>query len=128
MAYTAASINNSPTIVAPAAAKKDVRCRGIKLDDNGNAVVASTAGEVVIGIALLTNDEEVAEGHDVDIQVKEIGLALAGAEIKPGAELAVDATGALQTATSGQFVVATALEAAEVAGRFINVQITKYMK
>lgn len=132
MVYTATQINTSPTIVGKAGAAMtnpvDVRGKAIKFDAAGDVVVASTAGETVMGIAILTNDETVKAGQDIDIQVKEIGVALAGATIKAGAELAVDATGALQTATSGQFVVATALEAAAAAGKFIRVQITKYTK
>ena len=128
MAYTAASINTSATIVAPAAATADVRGKAVKFNENGEAVVASVAGEVVMGIALITNDEEVQAGHDVDIQVKEIGLALAAGAIAAGDELAAGATGALVKAAEGNFVVATALEAAEAAGRIIRVQITKYQK
>ena len=132
MVYTATQINTSPTIVGKAGAAMtapvDVRGKAIKFDAAGDVVVASTAGETVMGIAILTNDETVKAGQDIDIQVKEIGVALAGAEIKAGAELAVDATGALKTATAGQFVVATALEAAAAAGKFIRVQITKYTK
>lgn len=127
MAYLATQINESATIVAPAAAEADVRGKAVKFDDNGNIALAG-AGEAAIGIGILTNDEIVKTGEDVDIQVKEMGVAFAGAEIKAGAELAADADGNLVTATDGQFVVATALEAAAAAGRIIRVQITKYMK
>lgn len=128
MAYTAASISTSPTIVAPAAADADVRCKAIKLDTSGNAVVASVAGEAVMGIAIITNDEVVKKGNDVDIQVKEIGLALAGGVIAPGDELSASTDGSLVKASEGHFVVATALEAAATEGRLIRVQITKYHK
>lgn len=130
MIYTATQINESATIVRKAGAAMaatDVRCKAIKFDEAGDVVVANTAGEAVIGIAIITNDEVVKAGEDIDIQVKEIGVALAGAEVKAGAELAVDAEGKLQTATDGQFVIATALESAG-AGDFIRVQITKYNK
>jgi len=129
MAYTSTAINTSATIVAPAAAKLEA-CAGkaVKFDANGKVVLANAAGEVVMGIAVLTTADVVAAGEDVDIQIKEIGKAVAGAEIKVGAELAVNASGALVTATDGQFVVATALEAAAAAGHIINVQITKYQK
>lgn len=132
MIYTATQINESPTIVRKAGAAmteaKDVRCKAIKFDASGDVVVADTAGEAVIGIAIITNDELVKAGEDIDIQVKEIGLAIAGAEIAAGAELAVDADGKLQTATDGQFVIATALEPATAADKFVRVQITKYNK
>mgnify|MGYP003294516525 CR=1 FL=1 len=127
MSYTATGINTSATIVAPAAAEADVRGKGIKLNAEGQAVVAG-AGEVAIGLAIITNDDTVKVGEDVDIQVKEIGLALAGGAIAAGAELAIGADGKVVTATDGNFVVATALESAKAAGKFIRVQITKYQK
>lgn len=127
--YTTASINTSATIVAPAGAEiTGVIGKAIKFDAEGNAVVASTAGEKVMGIAVLTHADVVKKGEDITIQVKEIGKAVAGAAIAKGAELAVRADGTLATATDGQFVVATALQAANAAGHIIDVQITKYQK
>ena len=127
--YTTASINTSATIVAPAGAEiTGVIGKAIKFDGEGNAVVASTAGEKVMGIAVLTHADVVKKGEDITIQVKEIGKAVAGAAIAKGAELAVRADGTLATATEGQFVVATALQAANAAGHIIDVQITKYQK
>ena len=129
MAYTSTGINNSATIVEKAGAAIEGGIgKAVKYDSNGDVVLASVAGEAVIGLAILTNAEIIAKGEDVDIQVKEIGKAVAGAEIAKGAELAVDANGALVTATGGQFVIGTALQAATAAGQIINVQITKYYK
>lgn len=128
MAYTTTGINTSATIVGAAAAEiKNVAGKAVKFT-GGKVAVATTAGEVVMGIAVLTSADVIAAGEDVDIQIKEIGKAVAGAEIAVGAELATNATGALVTATAGQFVVATALEAATAAGQIINVQLTKYQK
>lgn len=126
MAYTSTGINTSATIVAAAGAEADYRGKAVKFNENGNVVLAG-AGEVAIGVGILTNAELTKAEEDVDIQVKEIGLALAGAEIKKGAELASDATGKLVTATAGNFVIATALDNAS-AGVFVRVQITKYVK
>lgn len=129
MAYTSTPINTSATIVAPAgAAIEGVIGKAIKFDASGNAVLASAAGEAVMGIAVLTNSENAVKGEDITIQIKEIGKAVVGGEVKKGAELAAAADGTLKTATSGQFVVATALDAATAAGQIINVQITKYYK
>ena len=132
MIYTANQINNSPTIVGKAGATistpTDVRCKAVKFDASGNVVVASTAGEAVIGIAIITNDETIKAGEDIDIQVKDMGIATAGAAVAAGDELAADANGKLQKATAGQFVIATALEAATAADKLIRVQITKYTK
>lgn len=129
MAYTTTGINTSATIVAPAgAAIESVIGKAIKIDASGNAVVASTAGEKVVGIAVLTNSENPVKGEDITIQIKEIGKVVAGAEVARGDELAAAADGTLVTATSGQFVVATALTAATAAGQIIDAQITKYYK
>ena len=127
--YTTTGINTSATIVAPAGAEiTGVIGKAIKFDASGNAVLASTAGEAVMGIAVLTHADTVARGEDVTIQVKEIGKAVAGGAIAKGDELAVKADGTLVKASEGQFVIATALQAATGAGQIINVQITKYYK
>lgn len=125
MAYTSTGINTSATIVAAAVAEADYRGKAVKFDGNGNAVLAG-AGEVAIGIGILTNSESTKANEDVDIQVKEIGLALAGGAIKKGDELTADASGKLVKASEGNFVVATALQEAASAGTYIRVQITKY--
>lgn len=127
MAFTSTGINTSATIVAAAGAEADYRGKAVKFDEAGNAVLAG-AGEVAIGVGILTNSEATKANEDVDIQVKEIGLGLAGGAIKKGAELAADADGKLVEATAGKFVIATALEAATGAGVYVRIQITKYMK
>jgi hypothetical protein len=128
MAYLSTQINESATIVAPAGtASIDYRGKAVKFNGSGQAVLAG-AGEVAIGIGILTNDEVSVVGNDVDIQVKEIGRGVAGAEIAAGQELASNAYGQLVPATAGQFVIATALESAAAAGVYIKVQITKYAK
>lgn len=129
MAYTSTGINTSATIVRPAGAEMtDAIGKAVKFDASGNVVLASTAGEAAIGIVLLTNADTIKKGEDVDVQIKEIGKAKVGAAVSAGAELAVEADGTLITATAGQYVVATALDAATKAGQIINVQITKYQK
>lgn len=131
MIYTATQINESPTIIGKAGAAMtaptDVRGKAMKFDDNGDLVLAA-AGEVAIGIAILTNDEETKAGADITVQVKEMGVALAGAAIKAGAELAADADGKVQEASEGQFVIGTALESATAAGKYVRMQVTKYAK
>lgn len=128
MVYQSNMINNSATITGVAGAEiADVRCKGVKYDGNGKIVLASTAGETIIGVGILTNDAKTLAGQDVDIQVKDIGIVLLGGEVLAGAELAVTADGTFKTATTGQFVVATALEPG-VADQVIRAQLTKYVK
>lgn len=127
MAYTSTGINTSATIVAAAGAEADYRGKAVKFNENG-AVVAAGAGEVAIGIGIITNAEVTKAGEDVDIQVKEIGLGLAGAAITKGAELASNAEGKLVPAEGGNFVIAVALDSAAEAGTYINIQVCKYQK
>ena len=127
--YMTAQINESPTITEKAGAeiKSDARGLFMKYDENGNVIPASTAGEKVIGVSIITNSDAIAKGQDVDIQVKEIGLARAGAAIKKGDEVTAGADGKAAVAEGGNFVVGTALEEAE-AGQFFYMQITKFYK
>lgn len=124
MTYLATSINESPVIVEKAgAAIADVRGKAVKFDTNG-AIVLAGAGEAAIGVGIMTNDENIEKGHDVHIQIKDIGLVCAGAEIKKGAKLSADASGALITASNGE-AVAIALDAAAAAGVYIKAIILK---
>lgn len=116
-------ILSSSTITAKAgAALTDPRGRALKFDENGCVVLADTAGEFVAGIGLLMMDVEVEAGKDVDIQVQDFGYAYAGADIKRGEALAVDATGALVPAASGNFIVGVAHEDA-TADHFFRVRV-----
>lgn len=126
--FTSTQINPSPTIVGEAgAAIDDVRCKGVKYDDNGKIVLASTAGEAIIGVGIITNNAATAAGEDVDIQVKDIGAVLVGTDVKAGAELAVDANGTFQTATAGQFVAAISVEPGK-SGQVVRAQMVKYFR
>ena len=127
MAYLATSINESPTIVEKAgAAIADVRGKAVKYADG--AVVLAGAGELAIGVGILTNDEATEQGADVDIQIKDIGHVLAGGKIAKGAELASDKDGKFVTAAEGNYVVAIALEDAVDAGVYIKARLVSYKK
>ena len=126
--YMTSQINSSATIVEMVgAAIADVRGRFVKYDADGNVVLASTAGENVIGVGIITNSENLAVGAGADIQVKDIGLAMAGADIKKGNEIATDANGKAAVAASKNFVIGVALEDAKE-GEFFYFQIAKYPK
>lgn len=127
MAFLATSINESPVIATTAgAAIEDVRGKAVKFSGE-NVVLCSTAGEFVLGVGIMTNAESIASGGQVDVQIKDIGLVKAGAAIAKGDELAVDASGTFQKATSGQFIFAIALQAAET-GEYIPAMIVRYNK
>lgn len=126
--YMTSQINTSPTISEKAgAAIADVRGLCLKYDTDGNVVPASTAGELVIGVGIITNNENIEKGADVDVQVKEIGIAKAGGTIAKGAEVTATTTGKVTTAATGNFVIGTALEAA-TDGQLFYIQINKYYK
>lgn len=123
MTYLATSINESPVISEKAGAKlADVRGRAVKFDTNG-AIVLAGAGEAAIGVGIMTNDTDIEIGHDVDIQIKDIGLVYAGAAIKKGDKLVADADGVLKPGADA--AVAIALEAAAGAGVYVKAIILK---
>lgn len=135
--YNGVQINQSVTIVAEAGANiVDVRNRIMKFDDNGNVVLANAGTDIPVGIALIEagiNDisgkdsGKVDAGDDVDIQIKDIGVVLAGATIKKGQEIAAGADGLAAPAATGNYVLGYALANAD-ANQYLAVQIAKYQK
>ena len=135
--YNGVQINQSVTIVAQAgAAIEDVRNRIVKFDENGNVALATAGTDIPVGIALIEagyNDITgvtsgmVAAGDDVDIQIKDMGVVLAGATIKKGQEVSAGADGKAAVAASGNYVLGFALEGAE-ADEYLHIQISKYQK
>ena len=135
--YHGVQINQSPTIVESAGANiADVRNRIMKYDENGNVVLATAGTDIPVGIALIEagyNDisgieaGKVLAGDDVDILIKDMGVVLAGAEIKKGREIAAGADGLAVVAVSGDHVLGIALETV-AAGEFCQIQIAKYIK
>lgn len=135
--YNGVQINQSVTIVAEAGANiVDVRNRIVKFDENGNVVLATAGSDIPVGIALIEagiNDisgkesGKVDAGDDVDIQIKDIGVVLAGATIKKGQEIAAGADGLAAPAATGNYVLGYALANAD-ANQYLAVQIAKYQK
>lgn len=135
--YNGTMIRKSVTIVEQAGADiADVRNKILKYDDNGDVVLATAGTDIPVGIAIIeagyndiTGSEsgKVAKGDDVDIQIKDIGFAVAGEDIKKGAEVAAGADGAAVTAAATNYVLGIALTAASKGG-LVEVQIAKYQK
>lgn len=135
--YNGVQINPSATIVeAAGAAIEDCRNRIMKYDVNGNVVLATAGTDIPLGIAIIEagyNDitgaesGKVAVGDDVDIQIKHIGVVIAGETIKKGQEIAAGANGLAAVATSGDYVLGIAITGAAQNG-FVHVQIAKYQK
>lgn len=121
--YHGTGINDSATIVAKASA--DITGGAFlaaMLTADGIAV--AKAGEAAIGIMIPETDSP-KKGEDVNLQVKDIGLAMVGAAVEAGDLLASDANGKLVKAESGAFILAAALETAAAANQVISVQIIK---
>lgn len=135
--YNGVQINQSVTIVAEAGADiADVRNRIMKFDDNGKVVLAAAGTDIPVGIAIIEagyNDisgkesGKVVSGDDVDIQIKDIGVVLAGGDIKKGQEVAAGADGKAVAAAAGNYVLGFALSDA-AADKYVAVQIAKYQK
>ena len=120
--YEYAQINESPTVSLKAASALTAP-KAIALALGASGVALPSAGAACVGIALISNPDSVASGGDVDIQIKDIGLWEASAAITAGALLATTAAGKAVTATSGDYIIARALEAATAAGDLIRVQL-----
>lgn len=135
--FNGSQINQSATIVGTAAVEiTDCRNRIMKYDANGNVVLATAGTDIPLGIAIIEagyNDisgaesGKVAAGNDVDIQIKDIGFVIAGAEIKKGQEVTAGADGKAAVAAAGNYVLGIALNSVS-AGGYCNIQIAKYQK
>lgn len=135
--YNGTQINQSVTIVEKAGAEiADCRNRIVKYDDNGNVVLATAGTDIPVGIAIIEagyNDisgveaGKVASGDDVDIQIKDIGMVKAGAEITKGQEVTAGADGKAAVAASGNYVLGIALNSVGADG-YCKIQIAKYQK
>ena len=120
--YEYTTINTSPTIVVEAGGELgDIRGKVVKFTDG--KVQLPSAGEVPVGIVLLSEEETVKTGDEVTVQVKDIGKWKAGAAVAIGDLLATDAEGLCQKVTAGQYIFARALSAATAKNDLVTVQI-----
>lgn len=133
--YHGVQINKSVTIIDKAGADvADCRNRIFKYDDNGALVLATAGTDRPIGIAIIEdgyNDitgiesGKVKAGDELTIQIKDMGIVLAGAAIKKGQEIAAGAEGMAAVAATGDYVIGIALDDAE-ANEYLAFQIAKY--
>lgn len=134
--FNGVQINQSVTIAEFAGAKiEDVRNRILAYDSEGNVILAADGKAPIVGIAIIeagindiTGKEsgKVEAGDQVDVQIKDIGYALAGGTIKKGEEVTATA-GKATKAAAGDYVIGVALSNASD-GEYVRVQITKYQK
>lgn len=135
--FNGVQINQSVTIVEPAGVDiVDCRNRIMIYNDNGKVVLATDGTKIPVGVALIEagiNDisgagsGKVTADSDVDIQIKDIGFVMAGAEIKKGAEITAGEGGMAVTAAAGDYVVGVSLDDVSE-GEYCRIQIAKYQK
>lgn len=121
MNYFGTTINESPVIVVKAGeTMKEPQFLAVTADGK-----LATAGANAIGLITPDCEDAVAVGDDLTVQVKDIGLWLAGEAIALGDELAVGDGGKAVKATAGAFITAVALSEATKADQRVSVQICK---
>lgn len=109
MSYLTHAINQSPTIYGEAnAALTAPAMKAVALNSSGKVILPATSGDFAIGIVLADADDIPAGGR-VNIQIKDICLALAGETIKRGDLLMAHTDGTVKVATAGKNVIGYAL-------------------
>ena len=109
MAYSTHAIDNSPTLYGVAASTiENPAMLAVKFSNGKLALTA--AGDPAIGIVLADQDS-VAAGDALHVQIKEICDWIAGGSIAAGDMLKADAAGKCVKASAGEVVNAIALEA-----------------
>lgn len=129
--FIGTSISTSPTIagVAGAAIEKGAG-KAVKFDATGGIVLCNAAGEAAIGFLILQTNDAVAKGDSVTVQVCARGQVYAGAAVKAGDLLSVDANAKVVPATAGTtaavgtYVIGQALEAG-VADGLVHIDVFK---
>ena len=135
--FNGTMINQSVTIAEKAGADiADVRNLILKYDEDGNVVIAANGTAPLLGLSIIEggyNDISGAEsgkvkkGDDLEIQIKDIGYAIASAEIKKGQEVIATTGGKAAVAKAGEYVIGVALNSVS-AGGYSRIQIAKYQK
>ena len=135
--FNGTMINQSVTIAEKAGADiADVRNLILKYDEDGNVVIAANGTAPLLGLSIIEggyNDISGAEsgkvkkGDDLEIQIKDIGYAIASAEIKKGQGGTATTGGKAAVAKAGEYVIGVALNSVS-AGGYSRIQIAKYQK
>lgn len=121
MSYFGTAINESP-VIAIQAGEEIAAPAFLAVTADGKL---AKDGALALGIVTPDCDDKVAAGDDLTVQIKDIGLWLAGAEVAVGDELTPDENGKAKKAEDGNFIVAIALNAATKADQRVTVQICK---
>jgi len=127
--YLNAFVNNSATIRDVLAADiTDAPHKAVAYDSGGKLALPAADGEAAIGILLsdaAADDGGVSKaGTEVDVLIKNIGLALAGGVVKKGERLTATAAGAVTKAAAGNYILGIAMTKAAAAGELVQILLT----
>lgn len=123
--YNTTTINQSVTLVFPAGEDiTDGAFRAVKLDANSRVLLAG-AGDIPLGVIPGGVEDTVKAGEDISIQIKDVGLCIAGGVIPAGAIVACGADGNCVAATDGSPILGQAFDAAAQDGDTIRIQLLK---
>lgn len=127
--YLNAFINNSTTIRDVLAADvQDAPHKVLAYNTDGKLALPAADGDPAIGIILSdapANDSGVTpSGTEVDVLIRHIGLAEAGAAVAKGDFVTATTDGAIRKAAAGEYILGIAMTAASAAGELAQVYIT----
>ena len=128
--YLNAFMNNSATIRDVLKEDiKDAPHKAVTYNDEGLLIVPAQDGDPALGLILsdapATYEGVTKKGTEVDVLIKDIGLAVASAAVKKGDLVTTATEGKLKKAEAGNFIFGIALTAAAEDGDTFQVQITK---
>ena len=127
--YLNAFINNTATIRDVLAADvQDAPHKVLAYNTDGKLALPAADGDPVIGIILSdapANDSGVTpSGAEVDVLIRHIGLAEAGAAVAKGDFLTAATDGTVRKAAAREYILGIAMTAATAAGELTQVYIT----
>ena len=127
--YLNAFVNNSPTIRDTLAADMvNAPHKVVAYNTNGKLALPAADGDPVIGVILSdapANDSGITPaGAEVDVLIRHIGLAEAGAAVAKGDFLTATEDGTVRKAAAGEYILGIAMTAATAAGELAQVYIT----
>lgn len=127
--YLNAFINNSATIRDVLAADvKNAPHKAVAFNADGRLALPAADGTPAIGVILSdapANDSGVTPaGAEIDVLIKHIGLAEAGAAVAKGDFLTATTDGTVRKAAAGEYILGIAMTAAAAAGELAQVYIT----
>lgn len=131
--YLTAFINNSATIRDVLGADiTDAPHKVVAYNADGKLALPAADGDPAVGVILSdaaaydTGTALVTKaGTEIDVLIKDIGLAEAGEAVAKGDLLTASKTGTVKKAASGNFIIGTAMTATQEAGELVQIQITK---